>query len=48
VSDVKKKLPELFDNKRRVGGGVDAFANEPVKQQVTGTEAQVKRIFHHS
>jgi len=27
VADVKTKLPELFDNKRRVGGSVDAFAS---------------------
>lgn len=48
LSEVKKKLPELFDEKRRVGGGADAFADEPAKQKMTGTEAQVKRILHHN
>lgn len=47
LSDVKKKLPELFDEKKRVANGADAFANEPVKQKMTGTEAQVKRLFAH-
>jgi hypothetical protein len=47
LADVKKKLPELFDDKKRVANGADAFANEPVKQNITGTEAQVKRIFKH-
>lgn len=46
LETVKKNLPELFDDKRRVANGADAFVNEPVKQKMTGTEAQVKRIFH--
>lgn len=45
LTDLKKKLPEVFDTKKRVAGGADAFANEPVKQTMTGTEAQVARIF---
>jgi chromosome segregation ATPase len=47
VTDLKKKLPELFDEKRKVGGAADAFEKEPVKQNLSSTEAQVKRIFNH-
>lgn len=47
LDKVKADLPELFDDKRRVAGGADAFNKEPVKQKMTGTEAQVKRIFQH-
>ena len=47
LTDVKTRLPELFDEKRRVANGADAFVSEPVKQQLSSTEAQVKRIFKH-
>lgn len=46
LTDLKKRLPEVFDTKRRVAGAVDAFADQPTKQKMTGTEAQVKRLFH--
>jgi hypothetical protein len=46
LTELKGRLPELFDTKKKVAGGADAFANEPVKQQMTGTEAQVARIFN--
>lgn len=46
LTDLKKRLPEVFDTKRKVAGAADAFANEPTKQKMTGTEAQVARLFH--
>jgi hypothetical protein len=45
LTELKKKLPEVFDTKKRVAGGADAFASEPVKQNLTASEAQVARIF---
>lgn len=47
LEGLKKKLPELFDTKKRVGGGADAFEKEPVKQNLTTTEAQVARLRSH-
>jgi hypothetical protein len=47
LEQVKKDLPELFDAKRRAGGAADIFKNEEVKQKMTGTEAQVARLFNH-
>jgi hypothetical protein len=44
VSDLKKKLPELFDTKRRVGGNADAFSKEPAKQSKTPTDIQLERL----
>lgn len=46
VSEVKTDFPELFDVKRRAGrSGVDIHADNPAKTKMTGTEAQVARIF---
>ena len=45
VKAVKEKLPELFDNKRRVAGGADLFESEKPRRELSGTEAQVQRIF---
>jgi FtsZ-binding cell division protein ZapB len=42
---VKNELPELFNEKKRVGGAADLFAKDEVQAKQTGTEAQVARIF---
>lgn len=44
VGTTKKEWPELFDNKRRVGGGADIFAEGEPKTTMTSTEAQVARL----
>jgi hypothetical protein len=44
VSEVKKRLPELFDKKRRVAGAADAFEAEKVKQELSTTELQLARL----
>lgn len=47
LGEVKKDFPELFDAKRRAGSqSADIHASTPVKPVMTGTEAQVARIFH--
>lgn len=45
VSKVKADLPELFDPKKRVGGAADLFAEGDSAKPVSGTEAQVARLF---
>lgn len=45
LAEVKKDWPEFFDKKKAVGGKADLFASGEVKQKMTGTEAQVARIF---
>lgn len=45
LSALKTDLPELFDNKRRVGGKADIFADTNVETQKSGTEMQVERLF---
>ena len=45
LKKVQEDLPELFDDKKRVGAGADAFANGDLPRQMTGTEMQVARIF---
>lgn len=45
IESVKTDFPELFDAKRRVGGRVDAAANNPVKTEKSTTEMQVDRLF---
>lgn len=47
LKSLKTKLPELFDTRKRVAGGADAYEGKPVKQNLSSTEAQVKRIFGH-
>jgi hypothetical protein len=48
VSEVKKDFPELFDVKRRAGrSSADIHEQKPAEQKMTGTEAQVRRIFAH-
>lgn len=43
---VKTDFPELFDVKRRAARtSVDIHANNPAKPELTGTDAQVARIF---
>ena len=46
VSKVKADLPELFDAKKRVGGAADLFDKGEVATHVTGTDAQVARLFN--
>lgn len=45
IDTVKNDFPELFDVKRRVGGQVDAAADNPVHAQKSVTEMQVDRLF---
>ena len=45
INKVREDLPELFDDKKRVGAGADAFASGDAPRQMTGTEMQVARIF---
>lgn len=45
VGRIKGDFPELFDAKRRVGGKVDAAANNPVKVEKSVTEMQVDKLF---
>lgn len=45
IESVKSDFPELFDAKRRVGGQVDAAADNPVKAEKSITEMQVDRLF---
>lgn len=46
VNEVKTDFPELFDTKRRAGrSSADIHANNPAEKAVTGSEAQVARIF---
>ena len=45
LENVKKNLPELFDNKRRVGGQADANSHEGVSAKKSSTEQQVDRLF---
>jgi hypothetical protein len=47
LNSLKERLPELFDDKKRVAGGADAFSNEAPKPKLSSTEAQVRRIFSH-
>lgn len=46
VSKVKADLPELFDPKKRVAGAADLFEQGEAPKQVSGTDAQVARLFH--
>lgn len=46
LAAVKKKLPELFDNKKRVGGTGDGFAKGDVKPSMSTTEMQLERLKH--
>lgn len=46
INKVKSDLPELFDPKRQVGGAADAFEQNPPKQELKGTDAQVARLFN--
>lgn len=45
VAEVKSKLPELFDAKRRVGGQADIHEQGDIKQQKSTTEMQVDKLF---
>lgn len=46
LTSLRKDLPEVFDPKVRAGGKGDIFANDSVDTKMTGTEAQVSRIFN--
>jgi multidrug resistance efflux pump len=45
IEEVKKDLPELFDKKRRVGGGADLFTSGTPNVDESPTRKQVARIF---
>lgn len=45
LSNLRKDLPEVFDPKVRAGGKADIFANDSVEHKLSGTEAQVARLF---
>jgi hypothetical protein len=48
LEEFKKEFPEIFDAKRRAGASsADIHDQKPAKQQLSGTEAQVARIFGH-
>lgn len=44
VGRIKGDFPELFDTKRRVGGRVDAAADNPAHVEKSVTEMQVERL----
>ena len=46
ISKVKEDLPELFDNKKRVGGAADLFERGDPPKKASGSEAQVARLFN--
>lgn len=43
INTVKSDFPELFDNKRRVGGKIDAAASSPVKPENDPLKTAVDR-----
>lgn len=45
LTNLRKDLPEVFDPKVRAGGKADIFANDSVEHKLSGTEAQVARLF---
>lgn len=46
LEGIKKDFPELFDAKKRAGrSSADIHADAPAKKEMSGTEAQVARIF---
>lgn len=45
IETVKGDFPELFDSKRRVGGRVDAAANNPVRVEKSVTDMQLDKLF---
>jgi len=45
IQKVKSELPELFDTKRAVGGAADLFATGEPPKKLSGSEAQVARLF---
>lgn len=48
VNKVKADLPELFDPKKRVGGAADLFEKGEVKEKLSGTELQVRKLMHRN
>jgi exonuclease VII small subunit len=46
LAATKKEWSELFDAKRRVGGGADIFKDTDVKPTQTPTEMQVARLMN--
>lgn len=47
LKGIKADFPELFDVKKRAGrNGADIHERQPAETKMTGTEAQVARIFH--
>lgn len=48
IGKLKTDFPDLFDPKKRAGGKADIFENGEPKTAVSGTQAQVKRIFQHN
>lgn len=46
LEGIKKDFPELFDTKKRAGrSSADIHADNPAETKMSGTEAQVRRIF---
>lgn len=45
INGVKGDFPELFDPKRRVGGQVDAAADNPVRVEKSATDMQLEKLF---
>ena len=47
LTKLKADLPEIFDPKVRAGGKGEIFADTPANKGMSGTEAQVARIFNN-
>lgn len=49
LQSIKADFPELFDAKKRAGrSSADIHESNPAKKEMTGTDAQVARIFNRS
>lgn len=44
IENLKADFSEVFDHKRRVGGRVDAAANNPAQTSVSPTDVQLDRL----
>lgn len=47
IETVKTDFPELFDTKRRVGGRIDAAADNPANMPKSVSQLQAESILHH-
>lgn len=45
INGVKGDFPELFDPRRRVGGQVDAAADNPARIEKSTTDVQLEKLF---